>query len=107
MKYEILFYEQGNICPVEKFIQTLQKSTQAKFLKILDLLQLYGVSIGIPYVKKINTILWEIRVRGTEEVRILFLIRQSTITILHGFRKKQNKIHAKDIKIAMIRSFKI
>lgn len=59
--------------------------------------------IGMPYVKKIRADLYELRVRGKEETRFLFTVSKKTITVLHGFKKKRNKIPQKEIKIALKR----
>lgn len=102
-KFEILFFEKNKNKPTEKFLLNLTKSTISKVLRILDLLENYGPLIGMPYVKKVNSKLYELRIRGKEEVRFLFTYHGNLIRVLHGFKKKKQKIPQKEIKIAFKR----
>jgi len=54
----------------------------------------------MPYVKKINQNLHELRIRGKIEVRILFAYKYNVFYLLHGFKKKRQKLLLKDIAIA-------
>ncbi|MFA5792579.1 MAG: type II toxin-antitoxin system RelE/ParE family toxin [Candidatus Gracilibacteria bacterium] len=55
---------------VEKFILKLEKPTIAKVLRTVDLLEKFGNDLGMPHSKKIRHNLFELRVRGGQEVRI-------------------------------------
>lgn len=57
----------------------------------------------MPYVKKITSQLFELRIKEREEVRFLFTVRKNKIIILHGFKKKKGKIPKKEIEIAQKR----
>ena len=51
-----------------------------------------------------NYPLWEIRVLGKDNIRVLYTWRyKDTIILLHGFIKKKQKTPRKDINIAMSR----
>jgi len=102
-KFIIFFFEKSKRKPAEEFLRSLSKSTIAKSLRILDLLEIYGPLIGMPYVKKIAADLFELRVRGREETRFLFTCRKNVIVIVHGFKKKKGKIPRKEIKTAQKR----
>lgn len=90
---------------VEKFITTLQKPTIAKVLRTIDLLERFGYQLGSPHTKKIRDDLFEIRIRGQQEVRIFYIFSKKKIILLHGFVKKTQKIPQCELKIA-IRKFK-
>ncbi|MBU0578720.1 type II toxin-antitoxin system RelE/ParE family toxin [Patescibacteria group bacterium] len=82
---------------VEKFISTLQEKTIAKVLRIIDLLERFGFRLGMPHTKKIQNNLFELRIKGKQEVRFFYGFKQGKIELVHGFIKKQNKISAKEI----------
>ncbi len=103
LKYEIIFFANAKHSPVEEFISSLSKPTIAKTLRLLDLLGTYGPPIGMPYVKKITADLFELRIRGQEEVRILFSMKKNILYLLHVFKKKQMKIPSREIETAQKR----
>lgn len=55
---------------LEKFIQSLEKLTVAKILRTIDLLERFGLHLGMPHAKKAKDHLLELRIRGHQEVRI-------------------------------------
>ncbi|PIR62035.1 MAG: type II toxin-antitoxin system RelE/ParE family toxin [Candidatus Pacebacteria bacterium CG_4_10_14_0_8_um_filter_43_12] len=88
---------------VKEFIEVQPILTQAKITHLLSLLEIYGLAVGPPYVKKIARDLFEIRVTGNLQIRIFFTIRKHTIYLLHGFIKKTQKIPTKELSIALRR----
>ncbi len=61
---------------LEKFIKSLEKSTIAKVLRIIDLLELFGNRLNMPHSKKVVSHLFELRIRGVHEVRILYVFNK-------------------------------
>lgn len=106
-KFEIFFFESGRQKTPEKFLYSLSEKTIAKALRIIDLLEIYGPMLGMPYVKKIETEIYELRITGKENVRFFFSIKSGKIMILHGFKKKVQKAPRKEIKIAQGRLTRI
>ncbi len=86
---------------LEKFIKSLEKSTIAKVLRIIDLLEMFGHYLGMPHAKKISDQIFELRVRGKQEVRIFYTFYKNKIVLLHGFIKKSAKIPQKEINNAL------
>lgn len=104
MSWNIILYESGNKKPVEDFIESLQESTIAKLMRQLDLLEEFGISLQMPHAKPIGGGLFELRVRGKEEARALYIFAKGkNIYLLHGFIKKSNAISEKDLNIAKLR----
>ena len=85
---------------LENFIAALDKSTIAKTLRTLNLLEKFGNKLGMPHSKRIDTDLFELRIRGKKEVRIIYCFQQNTIILLHGFIKKTQKIPKKSLFLA-------
>ncbi len=86
---------------VETFISSLEKLTVAKVLRTIDLLEIFGSSLGLPHSKKIKNKLYELRIRGKQEVRIFYTFYRDEAVLLHGFLKKSRQIPGKEIKIAL------
>ncbi|MBU0982195.1 type II toxin-antitoxin system RelE/ParE family toxin [Patescibacteria group bacterium] len=85
---------------IEVFIEGLEKIEVAKVLRTIDLLEKFGLKLGMPHCKKINNELFELRVKGKREIRILYSIKNGQIVLLHGFIKKTRKIPSKEILLA-------
>jgi len=105
MIWQILLYESTrHERPVEEFIKTLEKSTAPKVAHVLDLLETHGSFLRMPYSKKLTRRIYELRIRGVEEIRILYSFgKKGEIYLLHGFKKKTQKTPRKEIIIAQDR----
>lgn len=88
---------------VDDIIQTLQKPTQAKWLRQLTLLTHYGKDLGMPHVRQVRGRMRELRVRGSQEIRAFFLITEDQTVIVHAFVKKTQKIPQREIDTAQKR----
>ena len=55
----------------------------------------------MPHSKKVSDGLFELRIRGVQEVRFLYMFQKDKIIIvLSGFIKKTNKIPSKQLNLA-------
>ena len=88
---------------LEKFIESLEDSTIAKVFRAIDLLKIFGLDLRMPHSKKIKNGLFELRIRGKQEVRIFYTFHKMSIILLHGFVKKSQKTPQKEIQIALKR----
>lgn len=93
---EIKFYNQS----IENFVLRLDKPTIAKALRTLDLLEKFGKKLGMPHSKKINDNIYELRIRGKTEVRILYAFNKQIIFLLSAFVKKAQKIPKQHLRLA-------
>ena len=91
--------------PVREFIESLGKKQKAKIFRIFQYVEVYGLSSILPHVKKLSgTDLWEIRILGQDNIRILYVsLGVKSIVVLHGFIKKTQKTQNKEIIIALKR----
>ena len=96
----VVFETERKEKPVEKFIKSLDKRTTAKVIHHIDLLQQYGNKLGAPHSKKLVGKLLELRIRGKQEVRIIYAFKKKTIYLLHAFTKKSQKTPKKEIEKA-------
>ena len=91
--------------PIYDFINTLPQAAKAKVFRMFSTIEMYGLSSVIPHIKKLTGLsLWEIRIVGKNNVRILYVVRnKNQIYILHAFIKKTQKTSERDINIALKR----
>lgn len=90
--------------PVQIFIESQDKPTYAKIMRLLGLLKIHGPNLGMPYSKYLRDGLYELRIRGKNEVRIFYIFQiEKTIYLLHAFKKRAQKTPPKELKIAMDR----
>jgi|SRR3989344_1330313 len=99
MHMKIKFFNQD----IEKFIKNLNSATQAKVLRMLDLLEKFGNNLGMPYSKALSQGLFELRTGGKEKVRVMYVFHNNAVILLHAFIKKQSKISKQDMEIALAR----
>ena len=86
---------------IEEFVESLQEQTIAKVLRTFDLLERFGNQLKMPHSKKVSDGLFELRIRGVQEVRFLYMFQKVKIVIvLSGFIKKTNKIPIRQLSLA-------
>ena len=84
----------------EKFVRSLQKPTISKYIRLVDLLEKFGDQLRMPYSKPVRKGLFELRIRGTQEVRIFYTFHKRQAVLLHGFVKKAQKTPLNEIEVA-------
>lgn len=102
-KWKVIYYISTNgENPVSDFLDTLQKQTQSKLIRIFRNIEEYGLQSVIPHIKKLSgTPFWEIRVLGHDSIRIIYVVAvEFQILVLHGFIKKTQKTPLKELEIA-------
>jgi len=83
---------------VELFIKSCERRTIAKIIRSIDLLREFGKELSSPHVKQVQKGLFELHVRGYQEVRIFFIHRKGEIILIHGILKKTQKIPSNEIR---------
>lgn len=102
-----LFQTSRGEYPVNEFIKELDEASIARVSYAIDLLENYGPFLKPPEIKKVQSDLYELRVRGKVQVRILYTIHKSEFYLLHAFKKKTQKTLARELKVALDRMKKI
>lgn len=103
--YVVYYTSNSGFNPIKLFLDSLEKKQQSKLLRILEQIKEYGLQSVIPHLKKLSGLpLWEIRILGKDNIRLLYVLAYvNTIVVLHGFIKKTQKTNKKDIRIALRR----
>lgn len=105
--WKVIFYTKNKLeSPLEIFIESLPEKQGAKVLREISLFEKVGINSVYPQTSRIANSkykgLWELRIRfSTNSIRIIyFLYIENTFILLHGFKKKTNKIPIKELEIA-------
>lgn len=107
MSWRLVFYKsQRGEKYVQRFILAQDAGTQGKIAKLLDLLSAYGPRLGMPYSRYLGSNLYELRVRGKNEVRIFyaFVTGEHEIVIVHAFNKRSQRLPERELAIARQRA---
>jgi len=103
-EWSIETYEtRGGSKPVDEFIQKQQSTTIAKIIHHNILLKQYGNRLGMPHAKNLGLGLYELRIRGKEEIRIFYCFKQKTVFLLHAFKKQTQKAPQRELEVAFKR----
>lgn len=107
-KWRILFYETpaGN-SPVKDFIRGLSATKRAATIEEIDLLEEFGIELGMPHARPLSDGIWELRGRAEDGlIRILYFTpskEHRAFVLLHGVEKDQRTISDTDRKTALKR----
>lgn len=84
-------------------LSSLGEPSHAKSSKQIKLLETFGHMLSMPYSKQISKNLFELRIRGQQEIRIFYCFHQNKAVILHYFVKKSQKTPQREIETALKR----
>lgn len=87
---------------MEVFINSLDAKSKARIARTLDLLEEFGIDLGMPYARHLERQLWELRIRqARNRYRIIYFLAVGKVfVLLHGFTKKTGPVARADIDIA-------
>jgi len=101
MVWKVEFYEdQRGLEPVSDFFDHLDEATLNKVFRVIDILVKNGPMTMMPYSKRINTKIFELRTSGKKPIRLLYSMCNNKYVLLHVFVKKTNKLPQKDLLLA-------
>lgn len=91
---------------VEEEFRDLPKDMQARFVRISELIEAYGIEhVGMPHVRHLDGKLWEMRAKGKAGISrgIYVAISGRRVVILRIFVKKTEKTPRSEIVLALER----
>ena len=90
---------------IEDEILALPSGLLARYLRLTDMMLIYGSNLGLPHTKSLNDGLFELRLKSKEGIARVFYCTKvgKQIVILHSFTKKSQKIPKKEMNIALKR----
>ena len=92
---------------VDRELESLPADQRAKFLRIAELIEAKGLDqIREPYVKHLDGLLWEIRMKGRDGIsRALYVTASGRrVVVVRVFVKKSRKAPRREIKLALERA---
>ena len=95
---------------VDNELEALPADMRARFVRICDLIAKHGLqNVGRPYIKHIESELWEIRMKGRDGIsRALYVTaKPQRVVVVRVFIKKTQKTPRKEIKLALKRAREI
>jgi phage-related protein len=101
--WNVIYYTSSNgSSPVTDFIDGLDDTAQVKVINTVRLLKEFGIQLGGSHTKKLRgTNIWELRILGSDSIRVIYVaIEGQTFLLLHSFKKKSFKTPPKELKIA-------
>ena len=104
--WQIEFYERDDGgCPVEDFLNGLDKAPRAKVLALIELLAEQGPALPFPYSSQVQGKIRELRTRhGRERLQVLYFGASAREwVLLHAFIKQSPKTPERVIRIAEAR----
>ena len=103
--FNVIFFKKNDgSCPVEDFLDSIDKKMKIKLTKEISLLQEYGNMVREPYSKHLQDGIYELRAQqGNDISRVLYFFYVGRKIILtHGFIKKTQKTPLREIELAKI-----
>lgn len=101
--WRVVHYEtEDGACPIEKFLDGLNRRERAKALAAIDLLEEEGPDLRRPHADTLGDGIHELRVRVSRiRYRVLyFFCDRYDIVLTHGFKKKTGPVPETEIKRA-------
>jgi phage-related protein len=90
--------------PVRKWLKSLEKEIRSIIGKDICTIQ-EGWPLGMPLVRSLGSGLWEVRSTIPNGIaRIIFVMKEGRMILLHGFIKKTQKAPLQDVEVAKKRA---
>ncbi|WZL73958.1 type II toxin-antitoxin system RelE/ParE family toxin [Clostridiaceae bacterium 35-E11] len=107
MNGTIIFYDEANRYPVIDFIETLSIGEKAEIIRYFDLLEEYGMALGLPYIQRIGKKhqLWQLKIPyGKTDLYFIFFHRdKGELIFIHGFKNNKEVNIKKELEISLER----
>jgi phage-related protein len=92
---EVLYTER-----LVEFMNTLDDTLASRVIRLIDILKDRGHTLRLPHSKSLGDGLFELRILGNPQIRIIYFFVKSEIILAHIFIKKSMKIPAYEINSA-------
>jgi phage-related protein len=86
---------------VVAFIKALESPLGARTNKALDLLKDRGHALRMPFSRYVEDGIFELRVVGAIQIRLLYFFHEGHAVVVHALFKKTGQLNRKDIAYAL------
>ncbi len=88
-------------CPVKEYIEKLSRWEAGRVAYALRLLRESGIELGAPHTRSLGGKLWELRVAGSLQHRVLYFAAPGRrLILLHAFCKKTSRTPRAELETA-------
>lgn len=108
-KLSVKFFQQtaSDSEPVREWLKSLPLEDRKAIGEDIKAAQ-YGWPLGLPLIDHLDGDIWEVRTKLTNRIaRVLFVVEGSTMILLHGFIKKDQKTPKQELNLAKERLKKL
>ncbi len=104
-EWQVVYYSTaGGDQPVLDYLMAQDRGQRAHIAHHIDMLAALGIELGFPYTSHVRGALWELRIRGRTQHRVLYFAAQGRrLILLHAFSKSGQKLPEREIRIAETR----
>jgi phage-related protein len=97
----VFFLTESGREPVRTWLKSLDSEDSKILGENIKLVQ-FRWPLGMPWVRKMESDLWEVRsrLRDGRLARVLFTVKAGEMALLHGFVKKSRKTPTDDLRLA-------
>jgi hypothetical protein len=74
------------------FWKNMEDDTRGKIFRLTDLLKQFGSNLRMPYSKNIDKNIFELRIRGKINIRLIYTFKDDRAVIFYEFIKKTQRI---------------
>jgi phage-related protein len=93
--------------PVRDWLKSLPEDEKKAIGEDIKAVQ-FGWPLGLPLVDHLDGDIWEVRTKLENRIaRVLFVVEEATIVLLHGFIKKDQKTPKQELNLAKDRLKKL
>lgn len=85
---------------IDKYLDSVSKEERDKVDRAIEMLEMKEYRIEMPFSRKIENDLYELRIKSSKNIRIFYTFHQNNIVLLHIIGKKTQKLTLKDINTA-------
>ena len=83
------------------FIEALDIPLNARVKRMLDLLRDRGHELRMPFSKSIENGIFELRIVGAAQIRLLYFFHSGQAIVVHAFFKKTEQLSRRNIDYAL------
>lgn len=88
------------LIPVHTFLEDLELPVRGEAYRLLALLEQFGHSLSMPIAKPIGSGLWELRLTGRPQIRMLYGFCENVPIVVLALRKQRSALPQSAIILA-------
>ena len=83
------------------FVANLDGPLDGRVRRMIRLLETLGHELRMPFSKPVEDGIFELRIVGAVQIRLLYFFHKGQVVVVHAFFKKTEQLSRKDIEYAL------